>query len=176
MWPTSATEEMQRKDGAVSGIIFFYIHQFFSLTLYRRMSLCMKGRQCAKCVKVWMDVSMWMCECAKNKNEKPNEAEMFGWWVVRVYVWVMLTISFTAFLVLICILALLKAVCKCTLRKTNDIWVKSTPHSTLINVWKQQHRLFAQNSFPFSAFFYFLNPYGEQMELPHGPINAIKYV
>ncbi len=158
----------------LSVIIFSYSSIFHYLPLYRWMSLWPITR--AGSVPVHALMCEGVNECIHVNVLKSDKAELFGWWVVRVYVWVMLTISFAAFFVLIHVLALLKAVCKCTLRKTNDIWVKSTPHSTLINVWKQQHRLFAQNSCPSSAFFYFLTPYGEQTELPRGLINAVKYV
>lgn len=151
-------QELQRKER----VFFFFVHliifsysSIFHLPLYRWMSLWPMSRAGTVpvrwCVNVWMSVPTWSCE----------RAEVFG-----CVFWVMLTISFTPLFVLFHVLALLKAVCKCALWKTNDIRVKSTPCSTLINVWKQQRRLLAQNSFPSSAFFHFPTPCGEQTELP----------
>lgn len=54
-----------------------------------------------------------------------------------------LPISFAAFFVLIHVLALLKAVCKCTLRKTNDIWMKSAPTRYINERMENSSRLFA---------------------------------
>lgn len=113
---------LQRKERFFFHSSFFHIHQFF--TVCHSIGECPYGPYlgqarclCARsCVKVWMTDSMWMCECGKDQKGRNVCVVSVG-----------IVISFSEFFVLIHILFSLKAVCKCTLTKTNNIRVKLIP-------------------------------------------------
>lgn len=109
------------------------------------------------CVKVWMNVLTWSCECAK-QTEKGGTGQGAPRALGNVHNLIYFIVCFIS--------------CPCFAQGCMQIcslenkWYKSEIHPTLINVWKQRRTLFVQNPFPSSAFFHFPTPCGEQTELP----------
>ena len=126
-------------------------------TTCRSIGECPSGGQAAClcvhwCVKVWMSVSMWMCERAGKMERRECSGAGEG-------VWVMLAISSAALFVLIPVLALLKAVCKCMLRKTNDIWLgDQTPIQYINKCMETEAQIVCTELFPLLCLFLFPNP------------------
>lgn len=113
-----------------------------------------RQRACA-CADVWK--CEWMSPC--ERVSAPENGEAGGCSCAGEGVWVMLAISSAALFVLIPVLALLKAVCKYMLRKTNDIWLGDQTSIQYINkCMETEAQIVCTELFPLLCLFLFPDP------------------